>query len=104
MGGRKITIAFVKHCYRELCSRNGSKNFSPAEEAMIKSSLFKLCERAKLNLSTKEQSSMNVTLLKTYQLDMILDRSLLDSCSEDVKKKSVETIHRVLRDASLDKT
>lgn len=102
LGGEDFDERLVEHCMNEF-KRKNKVDMSGNPKAMRR--LRTACERAKRNLSSSSQTTIEVDALHDgYDFNMSITRARFDELCSDLLRRCLDPIDQVLLDAKLSKS
>jgi len=100
LGGEDFTNRLVDHCIQEFERKNRGKDLRKNQRAFRR--LQAECDSAKRTLSSSTQAIVEVdSLLDGVDFSCVITRAKFEELNQDLFKKSMESVERVLSDAKI---
>ncbi|CAK0900288.1 unnamed protein product, partial [Prorocentrum cordatum] len=102
LGGEDFTNRILEHCIKEFERKNRGTDVRKNARAMKR--LQNECDAAKRTLSSSTSATIEVdSLLDGVDFSCTMSRAKFEEMNQDLFRKSMESVERVLRDANVDK-
>jgi L1 cell adhesion molecule like protein len=102
LGGEDFTNRILEHCIKEFERKNRGADIRSNARAMKR--LQNECDAAKRTLSSSTSTAVEVdSLLDGVDFSCTISRAKFEEMNQDLFRKSMESVERVLRDANVDK-
>ncbi|CAE8703400.1 unnamed protein product, partial [Polarella glacialis] len=102
LGGEDFTNRLLEHCIKEFERKNRGKDVRKNQRALRR--LQNECDMAKRTLSSSTQATIEVdSLLDGVDFSCSITRAKFEELNQDLFKKSMESVEKVLTDAKVDR-
>jgi len=102
LGGEDFTNRILEHCIKEFERKNRGADIRKNARALMR--LQNECDAAKRTLSSSTSTTVEVdSLLDGVDFSCTISRAKFEEMNQDLFRKSMESVERVLRDANVDK-
>lgn len=102
LGGEDFTNRMLEHCLKEFERKNKGKDIRKNQRGLRR--LQAACDNAKVTLSSSAQAVIEVdSLLDGIDFSCTISRAKFEELNQDLFKRSMESVEKVLADAKLDR-
>eukprot|EP00440_Ansanella_granifera_P025277 gb/GFBE01027452.1/.p1 GENE.gb/GFBE01027452.1/~~gb/GFBE01027452.1/.p1 ORF type:complete len:531 (+),score=185.25 gb/GFBE01027452.1/:1-1593(+) len=102
LGGEDFTNRLLEHCIKEFERKNRGKDVRKNQRALRR--LQAECDAAKRTLSSSTQATVEVdSLLDGTDFSCSISRAKFEELNQDLFKRSMQSVERVLSDAKIDR-